>query len=90
VHFRNEDSEDLASRLIELLADPARRDTLRAAGRERAAQFDWATVARQVLAVYESVTPGGEKVEADLSGQFWGRLPLRRPSRSADSKADEA
>ena len=90
VHFRNEDPEDLAERLIELLGDPARRDALRAAGRERAAQFDWATVARQVLSVYESVTPGGEKVEADLSGQFWGRLPLRRPPWGADSEADES
>ncbi len=90
VHFRNEDSEDLADRLIELLGDPARRDALRVAGRERAAQFDWATVARQVLSVYESATPGGEKVEADLSGHFWGRLPLRRPSWATDSKVDES
>jgi phosphatidyl-myo-inositol alpha-mannosyltransferase len=80
VHFRNEDPEDLATVLIAVLGDAQRRDELRAAGRVRAAQFDWATVARQVLAVYESVTPGGEKVEADLSGQFWGRLPLRRRS----------
>ena len=90
VHFRNEDPEDLAARLIALLGDPVRRDALRAAGRERAAQFDWATVARQVLSVYESVTPGGEKVEADLSGQLWGRLPLRRPPWGADSGGDES
>jgi phosphatidylinositol alpha-mannosyltransferase len=90
VHFRNEDPADLADRLIELLGDPGRRDELRTAGRLRAAQFDWATVAKQVLSVYESVTPGGEKVQADLSGQFWGRLPLRRPSWIGDSKADEA
>jgi phosphatidylinositol alpha-mannosyltransferase len=78
VHFRNEDPADLAERLIELLGDQGRRDALRAAGLARAAEFDWATVARRVLAVYESVTFGGEKVQADLSRQFWGRLPLRR------------
>ena len=88
VHFRNEDADDLATALIELLGDAHRRDELRAAGRVRAAQFDWATVARDVLAVYESVTPGGEKVEADLSGQFWGRLPLRRRSGTGETTVD--
>jgi phosphatidylinositol alpha-mannosyltransferase len=88
VHFRNEDPDDLAAVLIALLCDEPRRDALRAAGRVRAAQFDWATVARQVLAVYESVTPGGEKVEADLSGQFWGRLPLRRRPGSGEPTVD--
>lgn len=63
-----------------MLGDPQRRDVLRAAGRLRAAQFDWATVARRIVAVYQSVTPGGEKVVADLSGHFWGRMPIRRAS----------
>jgi phosphatidylinositol alpha-mannosyltransferase len=79
VHFRSEDADDLAERLIELLGDPVRRDALRAAGRVRAAEFDWASVAKRVVEVYTSVTPGGEKVTADLSRQFWGRLPVRRP-----------
>jgi phosphatidylinositol alpha-mannosyltransferase len=88
-HFRNEDPEDLAQRLIELLGDPARRDALRASGYARAAEFDWATVARRVLAVYESVTPGGEKVVADFSGQFWGRWPIRRPVQRGRGDSDE-
>ena len=79
VHFRNEDADDLAATLIELLGDPARRDALRVAGIARAAEFDWSSVARRVVEVYRSVTPGGEKVRADLSRQFWGRLPVRRP-----------
>lgn len=73
--FRNGDPEDLAERLVALLADPARRAELSATGLVRAAQFDWASIARRVIEVYHSVTPGGEKVEADLSGQVWGRLP---------------
>ncbi|MCU0301567.1 MAG: glycosyltransferase family 4 protein [Candidatus Nanopelagicales bacterium] len=77
-HFRNEDPADLARVLIALLRDPQRRAELQLAGRARAAQFDWARVARQVVAVYESVTPGDEKVVADLSTQFWGRWPVRR------------
>ena len=79
VTFRNEDPADLADQLVALLGDPVRQRQLRAAGRSRAAQFDWASVARRIIAVYDSVTPGGEKVVADLSGQVWGRWPIRRP-----------
>jgi phosphatidylinositol alpha-mannosyltransferase len=79
VHFRNEEPADLARALVALLGDPQRRAALQVAGRARAAEFDWTTIARRVLAVYDSVTLGGEKVQADLSGQVWGRLPLRRP-----------
>jgi phosphatidylinositol alpha-mannosyltransferase len=84
VHFRNGDPHDLAQRLIDLLIDAPRRAELRAIGYARAAEFDWATVARRVVEVYRSVTPGGEKVTADLSRQFWGRLPLRRTAAGED------
>jgi phosphatidylinositol alpha-mannosyltransferase len=76
--FANEDPADLARVLIDLLRDPQRRAALQAAGRARAAHYDWSRVARQVVAVYDSVTPGGEKVLADLSTQLWGRWPVRR------------
>ena len=89
VHFRNEDADDLAATLIELLGDPARRDVLRAAGIARAAEFDWSSVARRVVEVYHSVTPGGEKVRADLSRQFWGRLPVRRPPWGGEQEVEE-
>lgn len=83
VNFRNGDSADLADKLIELLGDGQRRERLRVAGLARAAEFDWATVANRVVEVYRSVTPGGEKVTADLSRQFWGRLPVRRSTGDA-------
>jgi phosphatidyl-myo-inositol alpha-mannosyltransferase len=86
VHFGNADAEDLAEKLIGLLGDPDRRDALRAAGRVRAAEFDWSSVAKRILGVYVSVTPGGEKVTADLSRQFWGRLPVRRPPWGAEQE----
>ncbi len=88
VHFRSEDSDDLAEKLIGLLSDPGRRDSLRASGLVRAAEFDWSSVARRVVEVYRSVTPGGEKVTADLSRQFWGRLPVRRPPWGTDQEAE--
>ncbi len=53
--FANERPDDLAARTIELLHDPARRRALVELGRDRAAVFDWRVVAREILAVYETV-----------------------------------
>jgi phosphatidyl-myo-inositol alpha-mannosyltransferase len=44
----------LAGALGDLLDDPARRAALAAAGRQRAALWDWPVVARRVLQVYET------------------------------------
>ncbi len=85
-HFANGDSDDLADRVIAMLGDPERLDRLRAAGLRRAAQYDWSTITRRVLEVYESVMLPGEKVEADLSGQLWGRLPTWRSPRGERSE----
>jgi phosphatidyl-myo-inositol alpha-mannosyltransferase len=53
--FRTGDPASLATELAGLLADPARRDRLVAVGTEVVAAYDWQVVARQVLAVYETV-----------------------------------
>jgi phosphatidylinositol alpha-mannosyltransferase len=73
-HFANEDPADLARAAADLLADAAERRRLAAAGRERALEFDWSTVARRVVEVYEAVTVTGERVTEDLRGQLVGRL----------------
>ena len=45
---------DIADRVNELLADPARARAMGAAGRRRALEhFDWAAIAAQTMAVYE-------------------------------------
>lgn len=47
---------DIADRVNALLADPVRARDLGAAGRRRAVErFDWSAIARQTLAVYESL-----------------------------------
>jgi starch synthase len=47
---------DLAARLTELLADPARAAALGRTGRERAvAEFGWEAIAMRTLEVYRSV-----------------------------------
>lgn len=77
VHFRNEDAADLSRVCIDLLADPGERARLTEGGLRRSKEFDWATVAKKVVHVYESVRLPGEKVEPDLSGHFFGRLARR-------------
>lgn len=72
--FANEDVADLSRVVNSLLDDRSERDRLAEEGLRRARMFDWATVARDVERVYESVTVSGEKVQADLSGQALGRL----------------
>jgi len=74
VLFRNGDSEDLAATLVRVLEDPA----LRAATSERASEvvrrYDWSSVTRQVLTVYEMVLAGAEtKVVEDPSSRRWFR-----------------
>jgi glycosyltransferase involved in cell wall biosynthesis len=49
---------ELASAIETLLTEPAYRARLVARGRARAARFDWETVARQTLAVYEAAHRG--------------------------------
>jgi phosphatidylinositol alpha-mannosyltransferase len=53
--FGVSDSEALADALVDLLAAPATRAELVAAGRRTAATYDWPTVARRVVGVYEMV-----------------------------------
>lgn len=53
--FANGRPEELAARAIELLSDPARLRTLADLGRDRARVFDWEVVAKEILAVYETV-----------------------------------
>jgi glycosyltransferase involved in cell wall biosynthesis len=46
--------EPLADALGQVLADPALRERLRAAGLARAAEFSWERTARETLAVYRA------------------------------------
>ena len=72
--FVNEDSQSLADTVNELLPDDQRRQQLVNSGRARAAEFDWRVVSRDVERVYEAVVQPGVKVEADFSGQLFGRM----------------
>jgi phosphatidylinositol alpha-mannosyltransferase len=53
--FPNGDSDALADRVTRLLADPEARERVRAAADTAVRRYDWSTVARRVLQVYETV-----------------------------------
>jgi glycosyltransferase involved in cell wall biosynthesis len=55
LYFDPEDVGSIASSMRRLADDPALRVTLVSRGRERVAQFSWARVATETLAVYRSV-----------------------------------
>ena len=60
--FANGDAGDLARAAGRLLDDPGRRARLSAAASAAVRVYDWPTVARQVLQVYETVLPGSGRV----------------------------
>ena len=82
--FATGDSADLATKASALLGDAGRRTDLVTSGLGRAREYDWSRVAKQVLAVYDTVAASGEKVlEDDRQGPglFARRLP--RPEGSS-------
>lgn len=84
--FRNGDPADLAANLVGLLADHDERSRLAEAGQRHARRFDWASVAHEVIAVYETVIEGTSAVSGDrgrgLLGDSTGPITrLLRPSR---------
>jgi len=56
--FATGDPDDLARAAARLLDDPARRAELSVAALDAVAEYDWGTVARNVLSVYETVVLG--------------------------------
>jgi phosphatidylinositol alpha-mannosyltransferase len=83
--FVNENSESLASVICATLRDVAELARLHSEGLKRAQEFDWATVAKRIETVYESVHRPGVIVEPDFAGQMLGRIGSARNSRGSES-----
>ncbi|NBV90144.1 MAG: glycosyltransferase family 1 protein, partial [Actinobacteria bacterium] len=85
--FRNEDSDSLAAAVVDLLNDEVELSRLKIQGKRYVQEYDWNTVADDVLEVYKSVAVAGLKVEPDMAGQMLGRLGRFRitPERDFDS-----
>jgi phosphatidylinositol alpha-mannosyltransferase len=58
------DVDALATEAIALLDDPERRQAMRAAASVGVRRYDWATVAEEILAVYEMAVAAGARPES--------------------------
>jgi len=79
--FPNGDPHELAEAIGRLLDDPQRRATLSAAASAAVRAYDWPTIARDVVKVYEAVRPAGASLNG-RSGASSG-VPPSDPSGSA-------
>jgi phosphatidylinositol alpha-mannosyltransferase len=68
------DAEALAGEVNALLDDDRGRVKLADMGRHTAYRYDWHRVVEEVIAVYETVTIPGMKVQEDATGTAFGRL----------------
>ncbi len=68
------DADALAATLADLLDDPARRAVIAGEASRAVARYDWAQVAADVVAVYETVTAGTTGVVEDTRTQRLARL----------------
>ncbi|WP_036963138.1 glycosyltransferase family 4 protein, partial [Promicromonospora kroppenstedtii] len=75
--FRTGDPGHLATTVLDLLADPARRDAYRAHAAQWVQRFDWSGVTEQVLAVYEMTLDADHAIAGDVMGRFMGLFPRR-------------
>jgi len=74
VTFPTGDTDALATALLDLLGDPARREELSTAASSWVRRYDWSVVADELIAVYETVAAGSGKVGEDSSRPWRDRL----------------
>ena len=77
------DAAALGHALCDLLADPGRLAELSAGGPRAAAVYDWQVLARQILAVYETVVLPGSAVTATDDDDFPAVPPARTQARTS-------
>ncbi|MGQ0842686.1 MAG: glycosyltransferase family 4 protein [Sporichthyaceae bacterium] len=81
------DSDALAAGIAALLDDPERRAKQAAAASASVGRYDWATVVRDVLAVYETVTAGEGRSRPDAAGEGRSRPDAAGEGRSRPDAA---
>ena len=64
-----DDSEALATALIEVLEDARERDRLVAAAADAVQRYDWSEVSRKIMRVYETVAGSGIKIRVAGTGR---------------------
>lgn len=81
VHFPNGDANALAQAVIGLLDSADERRRLGQIGREQARRFDWSEVARELTAIYETVTLGRTPVKVGNDSSLVNRIRRRGERR---------
>ena len=72
--FQSENSDDLATKVIELLKNSARRKAIADRGKIYAQSFDWDVVADKIYDVYQMAMVGGTGVTLSSENRAWNKL----------------
>ena len=72
--FTSEDSQSLATTVVEILQNTEKRDALRTAGKVYAQSFDWDEVAERIYDVYEMAMVGLGKVVLSSESRGWNKF----------------
>ncbi|MCP2283828.1 phosphatidylinositol alpha-mannosyltransferase [Promicromonospora umidemergens] len=73
--FHNGDPAHLATTVLTLLADSARRDSYQAHAADWVQRFDWSGVTEQVLAVYDMTLAADHAIGGDVVRRVMGLFP---------------
>ena len=72
--FQSENPDDLATKVIELFKDSARRKSIAERGKIYAQSFDWDVVADKIYDVYQMAMVGGTGVTLSSENRAWNKL----------------
>jgi phosphatidylinositol alpha-mannosyltransferase len=72
--FQSENSQDLATKAINLLSNPENRLRIAKAGRDYSQSFDWDVVAERIYDVYEMAMVGANGVTLSSDNRAWNKL----------------
>ena len=61
-YFENEDVQDLAQKIEQMMGDAHRREDYRSTALARAPIFDWDEIVPKIISIYEMITAGGQRV----------------------------
>lgn len=79
--FENENSEELATKLIEMLRNSQLRERLQQSGQVRAKRFDWSVVGEEIMNVYLHARSENEKVTLSSESRSWSKLFSREDDK---------
>jgi glycosyltransferase involved in cell wall biosynthesis len=61
-YFENENVTDLSDKILKMMNNDTLREHYRAVGLARSPMFDWDEIVPKIVAIYEMITAGGQRV----------------------------